>query len=47
MGNHTHSRLGRACVHLEHLPPGTQRCSDVHDYSSMVLQGMEEGVVSE
>ena len=43
-GAHTHGRLGRACVHLEHLPPGAQGCSDVHDHPSMVLQHMSGAV---
>lgn len=37
-GARTHGRLGRACVHLEHLSPSAQGRSDVHDYPSMVLQ---------
>lgn len=37
-GARTHGRLGRACMHLEHLPAGTQGCSDVHDHPSMALQ---------
>lgn len=36
----THGRFGRACMHLEHLSPGTQGCGDVHDYSSMILKHM-------
>lgn len=40
----THGRLGRACMHLEHLPPGAQGCSDVHDHPSMVLQHTREAV---
>lgn len=36
-GARTHSRLGRARVHLKHLPPGTQGCGDVHDHPSVVL----------
>lgn len=37
-GTRTHGRLGRACMHLEHLSPSAQGRSDVHDYPSMVLQ---------